>query len=351
MGKAEKRRQDMVQTLTPGLVSIVTPVYNGESHLCWMLESVLDQTYPYIEMILVDDGSTDGTVALAESYREQFRQRGFGYRVVTGPHKSASGAINRGLPFVTGQYLIWPDSDDVLEPDSVELRVEFLQAYPQYRAVRSLPYYFDGDTGQQVDYWDENMGDISKERLFWDVLEFKTYVCCGCYMLESASLFEIYPQRQIPEYAVGQNFQMLLPFLYQHACPTICERLYGVCVRPGSHSRTELSRAQEEKKFQDYESLVDEIARICGMGKAEKKRVELWKLRRRYQLAVKYGQKKAAVLLSLRLEMSGSHGGIQMAKTMAWAMLGGTKLGGWLDRRYRQVKKWMEGRDKRGQSK
>ncbi len=337
-----------MESLVQGLVSVVTPVYNGEVHLSRMLDSVLDQTYDHIQMILVDDGSSDGTLSLAESYQEAFLERGFDFLVLPGPHQCAAAAINRGLPHVVGQYLIWPDSDDVLEPDSIELRVGFLRDNPEYHGVRSLPYYFNGDTGLPADNWDEKMGDISKERLFWDILEFRTYVCCGCYMLESRYLFEIYPERKIPEYSIGQNFQMLLPFMYTHRCPTIYEALYGVCIRQGSHSRTQLSQAQEEKKFRDYENLVDDIARICHMGKAEKKRIYRWKLQRRHQLAVKYGQKRAAVVLSLQLEVNGSHGGLNTIKTLAWACLGGTRLGGWLDKKYRWLEAKLKERKKEG---
>jgi len=132
-----------------GRVSIVTPVYNGESHLARMLDSVLAQDYPQIEMILVDDGSEDGTIPVAESYREKFDARGYSYRIVQAEHKNASAAINQGLPYVTGEYLIWPDSDDILEPDSVKKRVEFLENNPQYQCVRSLAYYFDKLTGER----------------------------------------------------------------------------------------------------------------------------------------------------------------------------------------------------------
>ena len=65
-----------------GRVSIVTPVYNGETHLAKMLDSVLAQTYPDVEMILVDDGSADGTVRAAQNYSEKFEAKGYGYRIV-----------------------------------------------------------------------------------------------------------------------------------------------------------------------------------------------------------------------------------------------------------------------------
>ena len=163
-----------------GRVSIVTPVYNGETHLAKMLDSVLAQDYPQIEMILVDDGSEDRTIQIARDYREKFAGRGYEYRIVQAEHKNASAAINQGLPYVTGEYLIWPDSDDRLERESVAKRVKFLQDHPQYQCVRSLAYYYEQETGEQISA-DEKTGDLSKEDLFWDILYSRTYVCCGCY--------------------------------------------------------------------------------------------------------------------------------------------------------------------------
>ncbi len=279
-----------------GLVSVVTPVYNGEHHLSWMLDSVLNQTWDQIEMILVDDGSRDGTLEVARSYRERFKERGYEYHIVQAQHRNASAAINCGLPYVRGEFLIWPDSDDILEPESVKRRVAFLQENPRYQCVRSLSSYFDEKTGKILERADEKTGDLSREDLFWEILEIRTFVCCGCYMLRTAPFFEIYPDRHIPEYDVGQNFQMLLPFMFFHRCPTIREKLYRVCAREGSHSRRKLTQQQEEKKYRDYEDLVDEIAGICGIRDREsKKRILYWKANRRYQIAVKYKRRARTV--------------------------------------------------------
>lgn len=285
-------------------VSVVTPVYNGEFHLSRMLDSILKQSYEYVEMILVDDGSTDGTVALAESYYEKFLFRGYEYHIVQTEHKCASAAINQGLPYVTGEYLIWPDSDDVLEPESIKKRVEFLQKNPQYQCVRSLSYYFNAETGKMAEKADEKTGDLTKEELFWDILESKTFVCCGCYMLRSEKFFEIYPARHIPEYSVGQNFQMLLPFMHRYKCPTIQEKLYGVYTRKGSHSRRQLTEREELQKYRDYENLIDEIADICQISdKKSKNHITLWKANRRRQIAMKYGCK--SLLLSALFQLYG----------------------------------------------
>ena len=302
-----------------GRVSIVTPVYNGETHLAKMLDSVLAQTYPDVEMILVDDGSADGTVRAAQNYSEKFEAKGYGYRIVRAEHKNASAAINQGLPFVSGEYLIWPDSDDYLEPESIRRRVDFLRQHPQYACVRSLSYYFDEETGTRSEKADEQRGDLKKLDLFWDILESKTFVCCGCYMLRTKAFFEVYPKRRIPEYDVGQNFQMLLPFMYRHQCPTIEEELYGVAVREGSHSRTVLTQAKEEKKYRDYEKLVDEIAENCGITDREsRERILCWKARRRYQIALKYGRKKAAANALVWLHRCGGFRVSEALKEIIW---------------------------------
>ena len=82
----------------PGRVSVVTPVYNGETHLSYMLDSILSQTYPDMEMILVDDGSSDGTVKVAKAIVKNLLQRGMGtvsYRRNIGmrPRRSIRGFL------------------------------------------------------------------------------------------------------------------------------------------------------------------------------------------------------------------------------------------------------------------
>ena len=327
------------KSFAAGKVSAVTPVYNGASHLAGMLDSVLGQTYPDLEMILVDDGSSDGTLAVAERYRERFAARGYGYRIVRSDHRFAAGAINRGLPYVRGEFLIWPDSDDFLEPESVARRVAFLREHPAYHCVRSLSYYFDAKTGRRLNQADEKTGDLSKEDLFWDILESKTFVCCGCYMLESRYFFEIYPDRRIPEYPVGQNFQMLLPFMYRHRCPTIQEQLYGVCVRPGSHSRTPLTREQEERKYLDFERLIDDIERICRIrDRASRDRLTCWKLRRRYYLFLRHDRKEDAQAVRKQLlKLEGGVSSLVLLKDALWRCVEHNWLGTWLSPRRRQL--------------
>ncbi|MEF2696223.1 MAG: glycosyltransferase family A protein [Blautia wexlerae] len=285
-------------------VSIVTPVYNGEGYLSRMLDSVLRQSYRELEMILVDGGSGDGTLVLAEGYRQRFEELGIEYRILTGGGSAAAG-LNRGFPFVTGEFLIWPDADDVLEKESVKKRVDFLRKCPDYQCVRSLAYYVLEETGERTRE-DERRGDLTNENLFFPVLNAETFVCCGCYMFRTERFFEIYPERRIPDSFAGQNLQMLLPFLYRYPCPTIREELYRVYVRPGSHSRALRTEKEERERCEEFQTLIDTLAEICGItGKREKQLVESGKARIRYQTELKYGKKWRAAAAVIDMMKNG----------------------------------------------
>lgn len=287
-----------------GRVSVITPVYNGERHLHRLLESVLAQSWDDVEMILVDDGSQDGTLGAAGAFRDRFRARGFSYQIISAEHRNASAAINRALPLVTGEFLVWPDSDDALHPDSILRRASFLREHPQYQCVRSLPSY-RGEDGAPAPP-QENLRPADGEELFFPVLKGESFVCCGCYMLRCQAFFSIYPQRRIPECDWGQNFQMLLPFLYRHRCPTLPEALYTVYVTPNSHSRRRLTPAEEEERYASFEALVDQLADICPLRRPwERRQVTLWKRRRRLDLYRRQGRRSKALAAFFQLCLLG----------------------------------------------
>lgn len=106
------------------LVSIIVPIYNSEAYLERCVRSALDQTYPYFELLLIDDGSEDGSPELC---RELCRldQR---LRFLPRPHAGVSAARNAGLEAAQGTYLFFLDSDDTLHPRLLEALVELCQA-------------------------------------------------------------------------------------------------------------------------------------------------------------------------------------------------------------------------------
>ena len=98
------------------LVSVIIPVYNTQDYLKACIESVQNQTYPNLEILLVDDGSTDQSGALCEEYAAQDER----IRVFHKENGGLPDARNMGLMEAHGEFLAFVDSDDLLAPKAVE---------------------------------------------------------------------------------------------------------------------------------------------------------------------------------------------------------------------------------------
>lgn len=94
-------------------VSIITPCYNGEHKISKFLDSLLNQTYNNIELIVVNDGSLDKTEEVINSYKEKLISKGMDFIYLYQSNQGQAAAINNALKYFTGKYLMWPDSDDV----------------------------------------------------------------------------------------------------------------------------------------------------------------------------------------------------------------------------------------------
>lgn len=99
------------------LVSILIPAYNAEKWIDETIQSALNQTWPSKELIIVDDGSTDNTLARARRY-----ERGM-VKVVSQQNRGASAARNRALSQAQGDYIQWLDADDLLASDKISLQL------------------------------------------------------------------------------------------------------------------------------------------------------------------------------------------------------------------------------------
>ena len=117
---------------SPPLVSVNMPVYNGEKFIGQAIESILAQTYPHFELVIVDDGSTDGTLRVIEGYADAR------IRVVRNPRNlGLSLTRNRGIEASRGEYIAILDSDDVALPERLAEQVAFLEANPGFGLVGS----------------------------------------------------------------------------------------------------------------------------------------------------------------------------------------------------------------------
>ncbi len=114
----------------PGLVSVVLPVFNQAQWLPVAVESVLSQTYPAIQLIIVDDGSTDETPRVLEGYAGQR-----GIKMVRQSNQKLPGALNEGFRHAQGEYYTWISADNQMLPEQIGEQVSFLRSHPEVEFV------------------------------------------------------------------------------------------------------------------------------------------------------------------------------------------------------------------------
>jgi glycosyltransferase involved in cell wall biosynthesis len=124
--------------MTP-LVSILIPAYNTERWVGQAIESALAQTWPNKEIILVDDGSTDGTLNVAQRFESA------NVKILAQVNQGASAARNKAFRASTGDFIQFLDADDLLSAEKIEAQVDVLQDHPPgYLAVCATMYFYDG---------------------------------------------------------------------------------------------------------------------------------------------------------------------------------------------------------------
>lgn len=286
-----------------GLVSVITPCYNTAQYVSRLLDSILSQTYPFMEMIVVDDGSTDGSAEIVHGYIPRFEQRGYRLFCIRQENSGQSVAIQTALTKVQGEFLVWPDSDDYYASEhSIEKMVKALQeASSEFAMVRVQEQMVTDDKIKRVLHVAGLGRDYEEEfSLFEDCLYAKNgyYFCPGGYMVRMKALMET---THLDIYTVkdaGQNWQLMLPVLYKYRCLTIPEVLYTVVSREASHSRGQFAGYDKTiHKLQVYEDTIQGTLDRMQMEnaiKAEyKKRIELKYLYEKLLLDYRYLKQNA----------------------------------------------------------
>jgi glycosyltransferase involved in cell wall biosynthesis len=112
------------QYATPPKISIITPSYNQGPFIERTIRSILDQNYLNLEYIVMDGGSTDGTIDILKKYGERLKW-------ISRPDEGQSDAINKGIAMATGDIIAYLNSDDVYEPGALERVAECFSAHPE----------------------------------------------------------------------------------------------------------------------------------------------------------------------------------------------------------------------------
>lgn len=143
-------------------VSVVIPAYNAVGTLSRAVESVFAQTYGDWELIIVDDGSTDGTADVARAY-------GGRIRLVSTPHVGPGDARNHGAAVARGEFLAWLDADDVWYPSKLDRQVALAASDEEIDLVSGNYHYID-ENGRQ-----DGTGFQKNEWLMWRLAQANTW--------------------------------------------------------------------------------------------------------------------------------------------------------------------------------
>lgn len=143
------------------LVSVIIPIYNTEMFLCKCIDSVLTQTLSDIEVLLINDGSTDNSGKICNDYACKDKR----IHVIHIPNQGVSHARNKGLEVARGNYISFIDSDDWIEPDMIETLYQLIQA--EHVDLSSCGYSIENENGDII----YNIKDIINYTLSrWDAI-------------------------------------------------------------------------------------------------------------------------------------------------------------------------------------
>ena len=219
------------------MVSLIISCYNSESYIGRCLESVLNQSENDIELILVNDGSTDKSSNIIDHYRHQLEAFLTRFVYIEQDNQGVGAACNNAFKKVTGKYLALLDSDDVILPDFILEGQKWLDEHPSYGFVRTNGYYVKEDDLDSVDHLLE-VNDYMKEKedVFEELFNGTTYLWPGTYMIRMSVLDDLYPDREIYPSRSGQNLQFLMMAAYKSKAGFIDKPLMKYLIRKDSLS-------------------------------------------------------------------------------------------------------------------
>jgi len=215
------------------LVSVILSVYNGAGYLSEAVESILGQSYRALELIIIDDHSTDATPALLESYwRSDPRVRVFR----NSANKGLTKSLNKGLDLSRGHFIARHDADDCSHPDRIRRQMESMFPDPGLALLGTGALLMDS-AGKSVKALNVNTGERLKARLPKNNQFIHGSVLMRRDAVESAGGYR-------EEFRYAQDYDLFLRLSENYAVDNIDEPLYSSRLADGSIS---FSRAGEQQ--------------------------------------------------------------------------------------------------------
>ena len=143
------------------LVSVIIPLYNRENTIRRAVDSILNQTYTNIEVLVVDDGSIDHSVQMLDKYIDDDRVKVFCQK----QNRGANAARNRGIREAKGEYIAFHDSDDAWVPDKLEKQLKCMETENYDVCFSSFKRFFTNSSQIVPDISEQLSSTVVRERL------------------------------------------------------------------------------------------------------------------------------------------------------------------------------------------
>lgn len=197
------------------LVSIITPCYNGARFISQYIESLKNQTYKKLEILFINDGSTDESEVLINKRKQELLKLGYQFRYYSQSNQGAAAATEIALWHMNGEYFLLHDVDDILLPNAIEVMASFLKCNPHYGMVRCNGYYVKSDNIENImGTFDSNHQSGREDKLFEKLLYGETYNWPGSFMIRTEDFIQSNHNLDIYHSRYGQNLQVMLPVAF-----------------------------------------------------------------------------------------------------------------------------------------
>lgn len=253
-----------------GLVSVLIPCYNGEKFLDRCFNYLLLQDYQQVEIIFINDGSTDNSEIIVEKYKQKFKDRNYDFIYLRQENQGAAAAINKALKYVNGEYIMLYDVDDILMPQAISKKAIFLNKNKDFGMVRNNGYYVnDIDTNIILKRFTDDINEKNNQFIFEDLALAKTNNWPGSFMVRTEVLFKYIKNKEIYVSQFGQNLQIMMPVAYFSKSGYIDECLMKYVRHNDSHSAF-TSTERELNLYSGYEKNRIEIIKSLDIPIKEK---------------------------------------------------------------------------------
>jgi len=239
------------------LISIIIPVFNLEEYLGEALDSVLNQTYQPIEILVIDDGSSDASRQIIETYHRKFPRC---IRYLFQENKGAAAARNRGIELANGEWIAFLDGDDVWKPHKLERQFQELQAAPEIDFLSSSAEIY-GHSGVLKNHV-PTLSDVKCELLL-----------NGCFIILSTAIIRtalLREERFNEMLPAAHDFELFLRLVERCRYSFLAESLAYYRIR--NDSLTAIEQRRYLQTSMHYRFLLREAENFTGMTVFYKKK-------------------------------------------------------------------------------